>query len=268
MNHSQAILSIITVNYNNESGLSRTLESISAQSKISDVEHIIIDGASTDQSLEIIQAYQNTSMHPVKISSEPDDGIYHAMNKGLDLATGRYVAFLNSGDILVKKDLLEILLSNLESDKDLDLLYGDLYFKGANPNITRFWSTGYFSKYKLWLGWHLPHPMTVLKLDTIRLLGNFNQQYSIAADYHLLLKYLFRPNIKYIYLQMPFVDMQPGGASNGSLRNIIFANVEVVRAWQDVTPHVRPIWLILTKPLSKILQLLKAKFSRFVTCFL
>ena len=255
MHHNQPTLSIITINYNNYNGLSRTIESISDQSKLNDVEHIIIDGASNDQSLEILQAYKETSLHLLKILSEHDDGIYHAMNKGLDLATGRYVAFLNSGDILVNKDLIKVILRSLELNKDLDLLYGDIYFRGGNKNITRSWTSGDFFKYKLWLGWHLPHPMTVLKLDTVRQLGKFNQKYSIAADYHLLLKYLFQPNIKYMYLQMPFVDMEPGGASNGSLRNIIYANFEVVRAWRDVSPHLLPVWLILTKPLSKILQL-------------
>lgn len=248
------ILTLITINYNNASGLENTLKSIQNQVQVDDWEHIIIDGGSQDNSEMVINDYALASDHPVTIVSEADKGIYDAMNKGLRLARGINVAFLNSGDSLAKDDTLLSIISVLRRDNDVNLIYGNIVFKDTNEQPKRYWRPGEFRKYKLLLGWHLPHPMTTLKLDRVNVLGGFDEKLRIAADYHLLLKYAWAYKIKYKYLPCVTVNMEPGGISNGSLGNIIKANYEALLAWRDLDISVFPFWILFTKPLIKLGQ--------------
>lgn len=249
------ILSIVTINFNNALGLNDTLKSMQAQLGKVEWEHIIIDGGSTDSSYSIISNYQEEAQVSIKLVSEKDSGIYDAMNKGLRLASGDYVAYLNSGDVLSSQNILSMLTAELLSHEDLDLAYGDIVFMGKDNLVTRCWKAGELRRYKMFLGWHLPHPMTTMKLQRLIELGGFDMKYKIAADYHLILKYVWNSGLKYKYLNLPLVKMEPGGVSNSSLRNMIKANYEVLMAWRDVNTIIYPFWLFVTKPLLKIFQI-------------
>ena len=206
-------VSIITATYNSAKTIIDTILSVNSQD-YKDIEHIIIDGKSKDNTLELIK---NTPNRVVKIISEPDKGIYDAMNKGIALATGDIIGILNSDD----------------------------YWK-SKP-----YAKGLFKK-----GWHPAHPTFFVRKEVYDKYGKFNLKYKIGADYEIMLRFIEKNKIKVGYIPKTLVKMRLGGASNQSIQNIIKANKECYNAWKDNNLSISP-FLFLTKPLSKIIQFFK-----------
>ena len=223
-------------------------------------EHILVDGASTDQSQSIAKKYKSI-MNNVVLFSEKDTGIYNAMNKGLAIASGSHIAFLNSGDTLEHSKVLNNISSEIIHDESIDLLYGDVCFANNRGQITRKWSAGNFSRPKLYFGWMPPHPMTTIRKVILDCNNRFDENLLIAADYDLMLKVLLRPDIVVKYLSDTVVCMELGGISNGSIRGIVKSNVEVLKSWIKNKGYVAPYWIFLTKPLGKIIQLRRLKLK-------
>lgn len=248
------LITIITINYNHAMGLARTLNSVSVQDVVENVQHIIVDGGSTDGSKDIAAAYVDKHNNTLLIS-ETDSGIYNAMNKGLALAKNKYVGFLNSGDVLFDNQCLKKVSDLIESEDDIDVIYSDIVFTDRSGRISRVWRPGSFARWKLFLGWMPPHPLTLVSTETVRSHCGFNEKFFISADYDLMLRILLEPNRKIRYLGETMVEMETGGLSNGSIRSILSANLEVIKSWIDLRGSFFPFWIFITKPLYKIFQI-------------
>ena len=238
------ILTIITVNKNNFVGLKITQQSLLRQSN-QNFRWIVIDGASSDQSIDILTGRADT------VISEKDGGIYDAMNKGLTLSPDSYVWFLNSGDILMSDTSVSEVYDKLCV---ADVIYGDIEMFGKR--INRKWKSGKFKKWKLYFGWHPPHSAFICFNDTRHEEKSifFNESYFISADYDFMLRKLKENDCKISYIQKSLAKMELGGVSNGNIKNIIIANLQCAAAWTSFI-KVPAIWLIITKPLLKLKQI-------------
>lgn len=221
-------LSIITPVFN-DPRVSRALDSILSQEHEEDLELIIIDGGSRAPTLDILQRYRNRISVLV---SEPDNGIYDAMNKGIANATGEIVGILNADDRyydpFVLTDIAEIF-----RDPKIDACYGDLIYVDNLDNIVRYWKSGNYKPLKYYFGWMPPHPTFYVRKSLYERYGCFDLRYPIAADYELMLRFILKNNISLKYIPRVLVKMSLGGNSNRSLRNIIKANIEVWQAWRN-----------------------------------
>ncbi|MEM0333513.1 MAG: glycosyltransferase family 2 protein, partial [Candidatus Aenigmatarchaeota archaeon] len=190
-------ISVITVTFNSASTIETTIHSLLCQT-YKNVEFIIIDGLSTDRTLDIINYYRN------KIDifiSEKDNGIYDAMNKGIGLATGDVISILNSDDMYANSSLLEV-VANAFKRNQIDCLYGDLiYVNRINTNkILRYWKSREFKENLFCTGWHPPHPTFFVKNECYQKYSSFNLDFKIAADYELMLRFLEKYLLKSFYL--------------------------------------------------------------------
>lgn len=249
--------SIVTVVFNNESYISDCLDSVSNQ-KYPNYEHIIIDGASTDGTLDIIKNHENGN---TKVISEPDYGLYDAMNKGVQQSNGDIIGFLNSDDMLHDNSILETIVK-VFSDNEIDSCYGDLVYvdKDDTDKVIRYWRTGEYNGNAFRKGWHPPHPTFYVKRSVFEKYGLFDTGYTIASDYALMLKLLEKERISTYYIPKVLVKMRVGGVSNTNLLNIFKANIECYRAWKDNGLNISPM-ILFRKPFSKILQYVrKEKF--------
>lgn len=223
-------VSIITVVFNNALTIRTTIESVLNQT-YKDIEYIIIDGASTDQTLEQIKLYSNKIDH---IVSEPDKGMYDAMNKGIKLASGDIVGILNADDFFCDDKVIQKLVDVFVKDK-IDAVYGDIQF--VNPSnlnkIVRYYSSKRFNPLKFKYGFMPAHPSFYVKREFFEKLGYYKEDYLIASDYELLIRFLYNKEIKYKYIEMPFVTMRTGGVSNKSLKNRFVLNKEIIRACKE-----------------------------------
>lgn len=246
-------ISIITVVYNNRETIKDAINSVLNQT-YKNIEYIIIDGKSTDGTVEIIKSYGDKIN---KFISEKDKGIYDAMNKGIKLATGDIIGILNSDDFYSSDKILEI-VANEFKNKNIDCLYGDLeYVDSKNINkVVRYWKSKPYKEGLFKKGWHPPHPTFFVKRKYYEKYGLFNIDFKIAADYELMLRFLEKYKLKSNYIPEIFVKMRIGGESNKSLSNIIKANIESYKAWKVNDLYINPL-MIMLKPISKILQFLK-----------
>ena len=242
-------ISIITAGYNSEATIRDTMKSVANQS-YSNIEHIIIDGKSKDNTLEIVKDYPNVE----KIISEEDDGIYDAMNKGINLAGGEIIGILNSDDIYSSNYIIEKVAA-LFIGSDIDAVYGDLHYVDPKnmEKIVRVWKSGPFNKDKFLHGWMPPHPTFFVKKSVYDKFGGFNTNLKTSADYELMLRLMYKHEIKVAYLPEVLVKMRAGGISNSSLKHRILANKEDKLAWgiNGLKPKFYIRWL---KPLRKIFQ--------------
>jgi len=219
-------ITIITVAFNAASTIADTLRSVSSQTH-EDIEHILIDGASTDATMEIVRQHGG---HLAKCISEPDRGIYDAMNKGIRLATGDIVGFLNADDFYASPDALKKVAAAF-NDPTVDACYGDLlYVRKSNPSaIVRYWRSCPFVKGLFDRGWSPPHPTFFVRRKVYEQYGGFNLEYRIAADMEIMFRILEVKAVKSLYIPEIIIKMRTGGESNQSLRNIIRQNREIVR---------------------------------------
>ena len=234
---------------NSSSTIRDTLTSIASQSYPS-IQHVIIDGLSNDDTLKIISEFPHVST----CISEKDGGIYHAMNKGIELANGDIIGILNADDIYAHQHVLKDVMALFE-DPSIDAVYGDLDFVDASDltQIKRSWRSGAFTKKSFYNGWMPPHPTFFVRSDAYRKYGKFNTTLTSAADYELMLRFLLKNEIKPAYLQEVLVKMRQGGKSTGSIINRLIANREDRLAWRLNGLKPRFFTLIL-KPLRKINQ--------------
>jgi glycosyltransferase len=218
-------VSIITATYNSEKTLRDTLESVEVQT-YKDIEYIIVDGASTDKTLNLVD---NVSTRVNKCISEKDKGIYDALNKGVQLASGDIVGFIHSDDMLARPDIIESVVAEFER-ANADVVYGDLVFvdRERTDKIKRYWCGGVFKKFKIALGWAPPHPSFYMKRSLYLENGLFDTSFKIAADYDQMLRILERENIKVSYLPQVIVKMRLGGEST-KIDNSILSTKEIAR---------------------------------------
>jgi glycosyltransferase len=242
------MISIVTPTYNAASTLADCLTSVRDQRVTT--EHILIDGGSTDGTLEIARSHPQIS----RIVSEPDKGIYDAMNKGIALASGDVIGILNSDDFYANRETLTRVAEVFE-DKSIDSCYGDLvYVEPINATrVTRVWKAGIFSKSKFYRGWMPPHPTFFVRRSIYEKHGVFNLNLGSAADYELMLRFLVKQRITTNYIPEVLVKMRAGGASNASLVNRIKANRMDRKAWEENGLEPYP-WTTFLKPLRKIGQ--------------
>lgn len=244
-------ISVITAVFNNCGTIADALDSILSQTH-DEVEIIVIDGGSTDGTFEVLQAYADRI---AVLVSEPDRGIYDALNKGLARATGEIVGFLHSDDVFADAQVLTR-ISGVFSASDVDAVYGDLeYVKKSAPEVVvRYWKSGEYSAGKLRHGWMPPHPTFYVKRAVYERLGGFDLSYRIAADYDCMLRFL-SSGIQAAYVPHVLVKMRLGGASNRSLKNILRKTAEDWRALR--TNRIGGIGSLIWKNLSKLPQFLK-----------
>ena len=255
-------ISIVTPTFNSEKTIFDCLNSI-LQQKFENLEHFIIDGLSSDNTINtIIETFPSYSGN---IFSESDNGIYDAMNKGIDLLSGDVVGFLNSDDFYSSPNVLSQIARIFENPV-VDACYGDLIYvlersKPRNENfvskedfeVFRYWKSGAFSPDKFKWGWMPPHPTFFVRRRVYEKYGLFNLDLGSAADYELMLRFLYKYRIKTVYIPEILVCMRAGGVSNASLQNRINANRMDRKAW-DVN-GLRPYpWTLLMKPMRKIPQ--------------
>ena len=219
-------ISLITVCFNSSKTIEKTIESVLLQQKCN-LEYIVIDGASQDNTLEIIQKYSNQID---VIISEKDNGIYDAINKGINLATGDYIGILNSDDIFTNQFVLSNILKEFTANNNLDCLIGDICFVNDNNKIIRYYTSKSWIPGKLKLGLMPPHPSFYCKRSLFQTLGNYRIDFKIAADYELFVRYFLINKISYKYLPSNFVTMKIGGVSTKSLGSNLLINKEVLKA--------------------------------------
>lgn len=245
-------ISIITVSFNSVKTIQDAIESVLNQT-YKDIEYIIIDGGSTDGTVELVQSYGDKIS---KFVSERDYGIYDAVNKGIVLASGDIIGILNSDDFYAYNDVLKDVTTAFESDKEVGIVYGDLIYVNAEDTskIVRTWKSGDYKKGMFEKGWHPPHPVFFVKRELYEKYGLFNLDLKIAADYELMLRFMHRYSVKSAYIPKVFVKMRVGGESNKSIFNIVKANIECVIAWKINGLGLKPM-IFVRKPISKIKQL-------------
>jgi glycosyltransferase len=217
-------VSIVTVSYNSGPTIADTLVSVATQS-YSDIEHIVVDGGSSDDTVVQIRRHCTRVAHWV---SEGDCGIYDAMNKGLARATGDIVGFLNADDVLDGNDAVQHLVTAAE---DADVVYGNLVYVRADDlkQVVRTWKTGHFRTSRLRLGWMPPHPTFYVRRTVLAEVGLFDISLRIAADYDFMLRCLTRSGIKVAYLPHVLVRMRAGGVSNATVANMLLKSREDLR---------------------------------------
>lgn len=245
-------LSIITAVLNAEETIKDTIESIASQS-YTDVEHIVVDGASTDRTLEIIHRYQDH----ITWHSEPDHGIYDAMNKGVALATGDVIGFLNADDVYADGAVLERVAKEF-ANSDVDACYGDLVFVDPRniKKIVRYYSCKHFSPAKIAGGWMPAHPSLFFRKSVYEKYGPFKEDYKIAGDYEFVARVFGKYQITSSYIPSILVKMRTGGMSTRSWKSNMILNNEMVRACRENGIKTNLIRIYLKYPI-KLLELLK-----------
>ncbi|MBN8133413.1 glycosyltransferase family 2 protein [Vibrio vulnificus] len=242
-------VSVITATYNSSQTIVDTVRSLEGQT-YSDIEYIIVDGASKDNTLQVIE--QNCS-RVSKIISEPDRGIYDALNKGIQAATGDIIGFLHSDDLLAYPQAIADLVNTMQASQS-QAVYADLEYvsKDDISKTVRLWTSGEYQKQNLLNGWMPPHPTFYMRRECYQALGMFDLSFRISADYDSLLRYLWLNSVTMSYLPKVLIKMRVGGASNRSLRNIYKKSCEDIRALKN--SHVFWPKALLIKNVSKIPQ--------------
>lgn len=220
-------ISVITATYNSANNISSTLKSL-LQNNCESLEWIVIDGESTDDTVKIIE---DDFQGKVKIISEKDQGIYDALNKGIDMATGEIIGFVHSDDYLASENTLSI-IEKIFQEENIDGVYGDLQYvdKKDTSKVIRYWRSKAYHAQLLKKGWMPAHPTLFLRKAVYEKHGRFNLKYKIAADYDLMLRIFSDTTLKFHYLPKVITKMRVGGTSNRSLKNIIQKSSEDLRA--------------------------------------
>ncbi|MEN9943674.1 MAG: hypothetical protein RLZZ91_1675 [Bacteroidota bacterium] len=273
-------VSLITVSYNSARTIADTLKSVQSQT-YKDIEYIVVDGNSSDGTIEIVKQFLDSAKDVsqdasqgskkdvaqdaskgasqgvvTKFLCERDKGIYDAMNKGLAMATGEVIGVLNSDDFYCSNDIIEEVVRAFQQN-NTDCLYGDLNYVDPidTSKIVRKWRSGSFRKQNFLKGWMPPHPTFFVRKSCYDKFGKFDTQFKSAADYELMLRFLFKESCSAVHLPKVMIHMRAGGVSNVSLKNRIRANREDRLAWK--INGLKPKWFtLLRKPLSKLIQYL------------
>ena len=242
-------LSLITAVFNNEKYLEDCIKSVLDQS-YENIEYIIVDGGSDDGTIDIIKKYEHSIS---KWISEPDNGIYDAMNKGIKMASGDVIGFLHSDDFYANKGVIEKIADAFVT-YSVQSVYSDVVFFNKSINrVIRYWRAGEYREGLIKRGWMPPHTAFFVKKEIYEKCGYFNTDLKIAADYELILRLLGKHNITTHYIPEVLIKMRMGGRSNGSVGNIIRKTIEDYRALEINGMNGRAFTLLL-KILSKVHQ--------------
>lgn len=272
-------VSLITVCRNVAPVIAETIDSVLAQTH-ADIELIVIDGASTDGTVEVLERYrkppqglprnEGTLRNPQAegspagdpaevrgisvLVSEPDKGIYDAMNKGLRLATGDVIGFVNAGDLLMTPTVIADVVSAFQR-AHVDAVYGDIIMVDEHDiyKVHRTWLSGTYHRENFRKGWMPPHVGTFIKKSVYDLHGLFNTDLRIGADYEILLRFLYKHQVKTVHMREVLVRFRLGGMSNGNVKQILRANREVRASWKLNGLQAPPL-LVTRKLWSKVMQ--------------
>ena len=241
-------VSVITAVFNGAKTIQDCIKSVSGQI-YPNIEHIIIDGGSTDGTLEVIKRYTEKR---VNIVSEPDNGIYDALNKGIRQASGEVIGLLYSDDFYAHDRVIEK-VADIFMKYNIDSCYGDLqYVDKNNPDkVIRYWKSSQYRHGKFKYGWMPPHSTFFVKKEIYNKYGYFNTNFKITADYELMLRFLEKHKISTYYTPEVFIKMRIGGTSNRNIKNLIIKSNEDYRAWK-VNNLNGGFYTILLKNLCKI----------------
>lgn len=246
-------VSIITGTFNSQSTIVSCIESVNNQS-FSNIEHIIIDGQSSDITVDKIKSTPNRVS---KIVSEPDNGIYDAMNKGIRLAKGDIIGILNSDDFYASDSIIETIAAIFQ-DTGCDSVYGNLDFVLQNDTskIIRHWESSPFIPGSFSKGWHPPHPTFFVKKEIYSKYGLFDVSLDVSADFELMLRFMERHKISTYFLNETIVKMRYGGESTGSISKIIKGNQNILKAFKKNNIKVSPFYTI-NRLISKAIQFIR-----------
>jgi glycosyltransferase involved in cell wall biosynthesis len=257
------LVSIITISFNSAGTIEKTVQSVVDQT-YPDIEPILIDGGSTDGTLDVVGKYLGgeagergaacCGRRRAVIVSEPDGGIYDAMNKGVARATGDIVGILNSDDFYPHERVVERVVERFEKT-GCDALYADCCYvdREETGRVTRYWKAGAYKPGAFKGGWMPPHPTFFVRKEHYDRLGAYRPEFRTAGDYELLLRFIHKHRLSLEYLPEVTVMMRTGGASNVSLSNRLRANREDREAWRVNGLQPAP-WTLLVKPLRKVDQ--------------
>jgi glycosyltransferase involved in cell wall biosynthesis len=244
-------ISIITAAFNSSATIRETIESVRMQRGV-EVEHIVVDGGSLDDTMDVVRSCP----HIQKTVSEPDKGIYDAMNKGIAMAEGDVIGILNSDDLYHDPDVLRK-VSSVFSNGDVEVAYGDLVYvsSGDMDKVIRYWRAGRYRDGLFKWGWMPPHPTFFVRREAYERHGHFNLGIGTSADYELMLRLMHIHGLRWAYIDSVLVRMREGGASNITMAARIEANRNDRKAWS--LNGVRPYWFTMyLKPLRKVGQYL------------
>jgi glycosyltransferase involved in cell wall biosynthesis len=250
-------ISVITVSYNSGATIAHTLRSVREQS-YGEIEHIIIDGGSTDNTLQVIAC---EGQHITKVVSERDNGIYDAMNKGIDLATGEVIAFINADDFYASPNVLETVAAVFDKS-GVDCCYGDLcYVSQTDPTKTvRYWRSSEFVPGSFEVGWCPPHPTFLVRRSIYQRLGGFNLSFNIASDFELMARFLGVAQLSSQYIPEILIKMRLGGTTNRSISNIFKQNIEILRALKALGFQFSTVSFLQSKLRSRTIQFIRKPF--------
>lgn len=225
-------VSLITVTFNSGKTLRDTIESVIKQD-YPNIEYIIVDGMSEDNTMDIVKAY---SKHfPIKWLSEPDKGLYDAMNKGIKIAKGDVVGIINSDDFYHRSDAISKVANEFNMNPSIDCIFADVRYVRPNDlnKTVRYYSSRMFTPNKFKRGFMPAHPTFFVRRKYFEKLGYYNIEYQIASDFELLLRYIYRHGLKYKYLSIDLLKMRLGGLSTKSIMSNYVLNREIVRACKE-----------------------------------
>ena len=251
-------ISIITAVKNNRKFIGDAIVSVLNQT-YPQIEYIVIDGDSTDGTLNIIRKYDD---YITKWISEPDEGIYYALNKGIDMATGDVIGFLHSDDVFADNRAVEEVAKRF-LQYPVKIVYSDLeyVFKNNLNKVFRYWKAGGYKKVSFGFGWMPPHPTLFVRRDVYEQFGKFNTDYKIAADYDLILRLLSKHRVPSTYISEVLVRMRVGGKSNMGIKNILKKSREDYLILKNNRIGF-PLLTVILKNLSKIRQFIYPVFFR------
>ena len=247
-------LSIITVCYNSEKTIRDAIESVLSQD-YPEIEYIVIDVLSNDNTINIINEYRGGIS---KFISEPDQGIYAAMNKGIKYSTGDIVGILNSDDFFENSFVISDVVNHFKSHPAASLVIGNVVYVEPNnaEKITRFYSSARFKRWKLRFGWMPPHTATFIKKTVFEKVGNYSVNYKISADYELFVRMLMVHNLAYSKINKVLVRMRSGGVSTSGIKSSFLLNAEIVKACKSNGIFTN-LFLVLLKIPFKMLEIFR-----------
>ena len=246
-------VSIITVVYNRADVIRDTIESVLGQT-YKNIEYIIIDGASTDSTMDVVNEYKDKIS---KIISEPDRGLYDAINKGIKEATGDVIGLIHSDDFYLDNLVIQRVVDTFKKENKHMLFADLLYIKGDNKDkVLRYYSAKNFTVKKLKYGFMPPHPTLFVKKEVYEKYGLYKIDYKIAADYEMFVRLLLVNNLSFSYIHLPIVKMRAGGVSSGGIRRKIECNIEVLRAIRSNGLKANHLVLLKKYPI-KIIEIIK-----------
>lgn len=247
-------VSIVTVCYNSAATIRDTIESVLSQT-YPNIEYIVVDGASKDGTMRVVKEYAEKIE---KVISEPDEGIYDAMNKGIQAASGDVIGILNSDDYYEDPETIERVVAAFKANPTADVVFGDIVFVAPEQleKVVRYYGSGRFRAWKLRFGWMPPHPATFVKRQAYGAVGLYSTHYRISADYEMFVRLLLVRKCKWIRTDSVLVRMRAGGVSTAGLRSSIRLNREIVRACRQNGIYTN-LPMVLLKVPFKLLELIK-----------